>query len=503
MTGPRLARRIQVLLTLVNLLSNVIGAVVVIALLAFVVPTPPGEGGFGRINMLIVPLYVGVATVTGAVAGTRHLLPRLRWIRDETVPTPAEQRLALRAPLRLLVVSGLLWAWAAALFSVVNGMRSTQFIAPVIFTVASGGITTCATTYLLNERVLRPVAALALSHHPPERQLVPGVTSRSLLAWVLGSAVPVGGLVSIAIYTLAGREVTVDRLAIAILGLGGITIAVGFLTTLLAARATTAAVQSVRAALQQVEAGDLTVRTPVFDGTQVGLLQAGFNRMAAGLEERERIRDLFGRHVGEGVAADAIAGDTALGGEVRDVGVVFVDVIGSTRLAATRPPAEVVGVLNRFFAVVVDVVHAHGGFVNKFEGDAALAIFGAPVALEQPADAALAAARDLAARLAAEVPDCDAGVGVSFGPAVAGNVGALSRYEYTVIGDPVNEGARLCELAKERPGRVAASGRAVAAAGPGEAARWSVGDGIVLRGRVEPTPIATVLVERPMGSPGP
>ena len=243
MSGPRLARRIQILLTLVNLLSNVIGAVVVVALLAFVVPTPPGEGGFGRINMLLVPLYVGVATVSGAVIGTRHLLPRLRWIREETVPTPAEQKLALRAPLRLLFVSGFLWAGATALFSVVNGLRSPAFVAPVVFTVASGGITTSATAYLLNERVLRPVAALALAHDPPDRQLVPGVTSRSLLAWVLGSAVPVGGLISLAIYTLAGREITVDRLAIAILGLGGITIVVGFGTTLLAARATTAAVR--------------------------------------------------------------------------------------------------------------------------------------------------------------------------------------------------------------------------------------------------------------------
>jgi adenylate cyclase len=370
----------------------------------------------------------------------------------------------------------------------------------VLFTVTAGGVTTCATTYLLNERVLRPVAALALSHDPPDRQLVPGTTSRSLLAWVLGSAVPVGGLISIAIYTLAGREVTVDRLAVAILGLGGITIAVGFLTTLLAARATTAAVQSVRAALQQVEAGDLSVRTPVFDGTQVGLLQAGFNRMAEGLEERERIRDLFGRHVGEGVAAEAIAGETTFGGEVVDVGVVFVDVIGSTRLAATRPPDEVVAVLNRFFAVVVDEVHAHGGLVNKFEGDAVLAIFGAPEALDRPADAALATARALARRLPAEVPECGAGIGVSFGPAVAGNVGARSRYEYTVIGDPVNEGARLCELAKDRPGRVAASGRAVAAAGADEAAHWSVGDAVELRGRVEPTLVASMADGGPMGS---
>jgi adenylate cyclase len=171
--------------------------------------------------------------------------------------------------------------------------------------------------------------------------------------------------------------------------------------------------------------------------------------------------------------------------------VLFVDVIGSTALAATRPPTEVVDVLNRFFGVVVDVVERHGGFVNKFEGDAALAVFGAPAALDDPAGAAHAAARELAGSLAAKLCDLRAGIGVSFGAAVAGNVGAEQRYEYTVIGDPVNEAARLTELAKELPECVAASDAARAAARTDEAARWVVGGETVLRGRVRPTRLVT------------
>jgi adenylate cyclase len=489
--GRRLVRRTRLALTVVNVVANLVGAVVVVVLLAFVIPLPEGVSGFGPVNLIALGLYGVLSPIVGSVWGTRAIEPRLRWIGEEASPTPDDRRSILRAPLRLLVVGGALWAGATVLFATINGLRDTELLAPVIFTVASGGITTCAVTYLLNERVLRPVAALALSQGPPDRLVVPGVTSRALLAWVLGSAVPVGGLLSIAIYTLAGREVTVDRLSVAILGLGGITIVIGFFTTLLAARATTAAVQSVRKALDQVQAGDLSVRTPVFDGTQVGLLQAGFNRMAEGLEERERIRDLFGRHVGEDVARDAIAGNIELGGETREVGVVFVDVIGSTTLALTHPPAEVVAILNRFFAVVVDVVHDHGGFINKFEGDAALAVFGAPMALDDPAGAALGAGRALAERLTAEVSECRAGIGVSFGPAVAGNVGAAERYEYTVIGDPVNEAARLSELAKAVPGRLVASDRALAAADPAETALWSPGEEVVLRGRVAPTVTAT------------
>ncbi|MGQ0576944.1 MAG: adenylate/guanylate cyclase domain-containing protein, partial [Pseudonocardia sp.] len=197
-------------------------------------------------------------------------------------------------------------------------------------------------------------------------------------------------------------------------------------------------------------------------------------------------------------AAAAAAGEVRLGGEVRFVAVLFVDLVGSTELAARRPPTEVVTMLNRFFAVVVEVVEACGGWINKFEGDAALAVFGAPIALDDPAGCALAAARRLGERLAAELPEVSAGIGVSAGDAVAGNVGDLSRYEYTVIGDPVNEAARLTELAKSVPGRVTASGRAVqlalgsgTAGGAAEAGRWDIGDETVLRGRSAPTRVAT------------
>lgn len=103
--------------------------------------------------------------------------------------------------------------------------------------------------------------------------------------------------------------------------------------------------------------------------------------------------------------------------------------------------------LNRFFTVIVDEVNHHRGLVNKFQGDASLAVFGAPNRLSHPEDAALATARAIADRLASEMPECQAGIGVAAGQVVAGNVGAHERFEYTVIGEPVNEAARLCELA--------------------------------------------------------
>src|SRR5206468_1783520 len=179
---------------------------------------------------------------------------------------------------------------------------------------------------------------------------------------------------------------------------------------------------------------------PVDDDGELGLLQAGFNHMASGLRERERLRELFGGYVGEEVARRALESGS-LEGEERDVSVLFVDVVGSTALAERRPPVEVVALLNRFFDAVVRVVDDEDGWVDKFEGDAALCVFGAPMEQLDHAARALRAAIGLRNALRS-VEGLDAGIGVSSGIAVAGNVGSARRYEYTVIGDPVNEAAR-------------------------------------------------------------
>jgi len=265
---------------------------------------------------------------------------------------------------------------------------------------------------------------------------------------------------------------------------------IGGLTACLAAKAASDPVRALRRAVAAVGEGHLDVEVPIYDGTEIGILQAGFNEMVAGLRERERIRDLFGRHVGDDVAMRALSTGVELGGEVRDVAVLFVDVVGSTSLAEKLPPDEVVAVLNRFFDVVIDVVHEYDGWVNKFEGDAALAIWGAPVAVEDRDTRILTAARVMGERLALAVPEVGAGIGVSSGQAVAGNVGAAERYEYTVIGDPVNEAARLTDVAKSVPGGVVANARLVEAAGAEEAARWHGLEPVVVRGRTEPTAIA-------------
>jgi adenylate cyclase len=489
-----LRRRVQVLLTVTLVVANLIGAAVVALLSTVVLPGPRPDGRTALVIAVAVPAYVVAAIVVGAVWGTRWALRDLRWTLggaaasdrrgDETA-----RRAALRVPLNLTLMQASLWGVATVLFTILIGLLQPDQVYAVGFTVSFAGIVVCANAYLLSEFALRPVSALALSGSPPSRVGGAGVLVRTLLFWALGTGVPVAGLVVVAIFAVV-RDYTTTQLAVTVLVLGVIALAFGLLVMVFSARNTVAPIQSVRAGMDRVQRGDLAAEVPVYDGTELGMLQAGFNRMVAGLRERERIRDLFGRHVGQEVADVAVAGGAdRLGGEVREVAVVFADIVGSTALAGTRPPTEVVDLLNRFFAVVVDEVHAHGGFVNKFMGDAALAVFGAPSAVEDAAGRALAAARAIAARLPGEVPECPAGVGVSAGQAVAGNVGAALRFEYTVIGDPVNEAARLTELAKSLPGALAASGDVLAAASAGERALWRPHDALTLRGRTRETAV--------------
>ncbi len=184
----------------------------------------------------------------------------------------------------------------------------------------------------------------------------------------------------------------------------------------------------------------------------------------------------------------AVDGNESLSGDERNVAILFIDLVGSTQLAATREPHEVAEVLNDFFRIVVAEVDRRDGLVNKFQGDAVLAVFGAPLRIDDPASAALATARALGSEMR-RLP-VDFGIGVSAGPVFAGNIGAENRYEYTVVGDAVNEAARLADRAKEFDGRVLCSGAALARAEATERECWASCGSEVLRGRSEPTEIS-------------
>lgn len=488
----RLRVRVQLLLTVLLVSTHVIGAAVVVAIAVVVLPTRRINDDSVLALAITVPAYVLLAVLLGTIWGTRSALRAARWALEDREPTAVERRRALRIPLRLTIIQGSLWLGGFLLFTAQALALQPARALGTGFAVAIAGMVVVGIAYLLSEFTLRPVSARALSAGPVDRHGVIGVQGRMLLFWGIGTASPVAGLGTAAIVALVSDDMSRQRLAIIALVLTAVVLLFGFFVTVLNARAVVAPIATVSSALERVGGGHLDAEVTVFDGTELGLLQAGFNDMARGLREREALRDMFGRHVGREVAEAAADRGVALGGETRTVSVLFIDLVGSTTYATERHAQEVVRALNRFFTIVVEEVDRHGGLVNKFMGDAALAIFNAPVDLPDHATAALRAARSIAARLDAEVSEIRAGIGVATGEAVAGNIGDESRFEYTVIGDSVNSASRLCDLSKQVPGRVLVAAESVRRAAADEQRHWRAGDEHVLRGRLEATPTAVL-----------
>ena len=423
-------------------------------------------------------------TVLNLVFGLVALRSHLNWFLSGAPPEPGRTAAIQKIPLRQVL--GTMAAWAISLFlylvfALVLGIGSRDFL------VMSGAcllaaVSSACLTYIFAERAARPLSVMAMRDQSGV-EVKTSVRVRMLAVWLVSSAVPMVGLLAVNFgrhtELLPSVNGSVDWVAIVIALIG---LAAGARVVLLVGSAVVDPLDDLAAAMKEVDGGNLDTRVAVYDSSELGVLQHGFNQMVDGLAERERVRGLFERHVGSTVAEHALArGDEMSGATTPAVGVLFVDITGSTMMGAHLDPEAVAGLLNRFFTVVAEVIDEHGGFINKFEGDAALAVFGAPVAVEDAASAALAASRDLAERLREELP-IKWGIGVSHGTVFAGDIGAQTRYEYTVIGDPVNECARLSELAKDAKVPVVASGDAVDAAGD-EAVNWVRRGSIRLRGR--------------------
>ena len=489
--------------TLGMLQADIIGALLVLGFLRF--GLPPEDRiqlqDLPAFNLAVFLGYLFVSFTVGAYLSLRLLIPVMRWQRRDSLladTDPAATELArtraLKMPFYRSVISVSNWCLGSIVFIVASWPVASHSAPVVAVATGLGATATAIIGYLQSERVLRPVAVAALRGGVPENYRAAGVILRQVLTWVLSTGVPV---LAIVLALVASKfqilTASADRLTTPILLLAIAALVIGLSGTVLVAMSIADPLRQLRWALGEVQRGNYNAHMQIYDASELGLLQAGFNDMVRDLAERQRLRDLFGRYVGEDVARRALERGTELGGQERDVAVLFVDLVGSTQLASTIPAAEVVNLLNDFFRVVVDSVNRHGGFVNKFQGDAALCIFGAPIEHPDACGAALAASRELHDELIKVLGQTEFGIGVSAGRAIAGHIGAQARFEYTVIGDPVNEAARLTELAKLEEGHVLASAIAVSGALDAEALCWDVGEVVELRGRIAPTQLARPL----------
>ncbi|AEF42578.1 adenylate/guanylate cyclase domain-containing protein [Hoyosella subflava] len=474
--------------------TNGLGVLLSFALLRYVLPhpanaviTPDIRSSNTVLISTLLPLALAVGVAVSAWAGR----PIFRWMEQGGMPNPRQHALIVSAPARETALIASLWIAVTVAFAIsVTRINSPQLTLMVILTFLSVGLTCCAISYFIAERILRRLISDAMHGVSIDARSATSVTMRLLTMWIVTAALPLFWIVLVVSFRfLSSIFPDTDQTATAVAILGILTIVVGFLGMAVVARSISDPVKQVSAAMEAVKSGRYDISVPIYDGSEIGRLQYGFNQMVHGLAEREKLSDMFGRRVGTDVVREVLDRGGSLGGESREVAVMFVDLVGSSKRIDALPPYRVVAMLNEFFEVIVDTVHAHGGMVNKFTGDAALAVFGAPVALPNVASAALATARELRPRIHATTT-LNFGIGVSAGRVVAGNVGARNRLEYTVIGDPVNEAARLKELAKTWPGRVLASFEVLQKADAYESSRWLPTTSVTLRGRLTPTRLA-------------
>ncbi len=221
--------------------------------------------------------------------------------------------------------------------------------------------------------------------------------------------------------------------------------------------------------MRGVAGGDFERKTSVLDSDEIGQLKGHFNLMLDGLQEREKIKDTFGRYVSIEIAEKIIkSGKVNLAGEEIEATVLFSDIRNFTPLSETLPAADLVRFLNAYFSHVTKPIMDHGGVINKFMGDAVMAIFSPVFGLEDHVGSAVRASLGMRAALAdfnrtSEYPSVLAGVGIHTGRLVAGNVGTERRMEYTVLGDTVNVASRIESQTKQQQTDILLSGAVVAA----------------------------------------
>jgi adenylate cyclase len=419
---------------------------------------------FAPPSLITATVIVALGTAAVAIGGVMNLVPVLRWYVGKQQPNPDQRRTVMRLLGRQSMILAAVWAVSGVSYLLLNLDGLAALAVPILLAATQG-----SEGFVVAPRVLTRLVGM----------------------WLLGSGLPCLAIAGLVLARSNGWIIQkTGSVEMPILVVTLVAILIGLPVMIMTSRSISDPIGEVVDAMAEVERGRINTYVGVYERSEIGRLQSGFNRMVTGIAERDRLRDLFGRHVGADVARRAIEEGTSLSGDVREAAILFIDLVGSTTLAASRSPKEVAEVLNDFFRIVVDAVDERNGLINKFQGDAALAVFGAPLPADDAASAALATARSLRSQLR-RLPVVDFGIGVSAGPVFAGNIGAENRYEYTVVGDAVNEAARLADFAKALDPRIVCSAAAIDRADAAERQHWVAHGDTVLRGRSESTRIWT------------
>jgi adenylate cyclase len=450
---------------LVPILANVAGAVAVYLFFGYIDPVGHGPAAGSRQALAIFVAITTVLLATAAFLGDRWTAGIRRWSkRLRAGASPADVPLVIRRRvLNAAMVNGVLslagW-FAAGLFylvalRVVYGLTWVETLRIVLTIVLVGGPLSSALAFLVSEYHWRREIPFFFPDGVLERSgvLRVPIRVRLLLTFLLTSILPL--LLMTVLDLRLGARLRASQadawrdLVRADLFLLAITGVASSIMALLVARFINRPVQALRAAMARVAIGDLATRVPVRSPDELGELNSHFNTMVTELMLAGRARELFGRYVSPAIAREALGRGTALDSVLVRATAMFVDLRGFTAIAQRTAVQDVVRMLNTYYGTVERVCDREGGVITQFLGDGVVVIFGGPLRpATDHARRAVRAAISLQWALVNHpalpgIGRLQAGIGICTGDMVAGNIRANERVVYTIVGDAVNQAARL------------------------------------------------------------
>ncbi len=451
-----------------SILANLTGGVLAFFYFRFIDDAVVGRGLTPGVIVFFVVTFAAFIII-GQVLSARLTAPLV----VPGIDVALVRRRAIKLPLGIAGVTfigwllagltwGIVWPLIEGGFSVVNAARSIFGI-----TFIAGTVTTVF-IFLYTEHRWRP----QLLRYFPDGDVssvhgVPriSVRLRLLVVFLMVGVVPLV-LLGVMAYRRATAVLHADPATAAGIVEGMLPIIVFLVVTpviaavglsVFLADSVAGPLRALQASMAKVAGGRLDAQTPVVSNDEIGAVAEGFNRMLAGLRERDFVKETFGKYVTREIRDEILGGRVSLEGEAREVTILFSDLRDFTPWVEAHPPREVLADLNAYFAEMEAAIRGHGGLVVQFIGDEIEAVFGAPVAQEAHAGQAVRAALQMRRRLAdwnaarreSGKPLLRHGIGVHTGTVLAGNVGSAERLSYALVGDAVNLASRIQGLTKD------------------------------------------------------
>lgn len=467
-------------------IGNLLGGVVTFLYFSFI-DVSARAGMDPNFKASIVYFIVSFAIVAGLaqLAGTRSTAPLEAWARSTGPPDVFVRQRAIALPFVMARVSAIGWLFAGVAWSVVwpaliGEHQPVAILRRFVGIVLVGGTVTSVFLFFAIERIWRQ--ALPVFFPDGDVTATPGaarvpVRARLLAIFLFVGIVPLA-LMGVLTYTramiLAGalpdaaaamlRDMAIFNAFVIVVG-GAIAAALAVFVS----RSVAEPPKDVEVAMERVGRGDLETRAAVVSTDEIGAVAEGFNRMVAGLRERERTRETFGKYVSPEVRDEILAAGAPMEGHRREVTILFSDLRDFTPWVESQPAEDVVRDINAYFTLMEGAIRAHGGLVVQFIGDEIEAVFGAPVAEPRHADHAVAAALEMCRRLETWNESRRAngaiilrhGIGIHTGDVIVASIGSPERLSYALVGDPVTLASRIQGLTKEVGGDVLVSGDTV------------------------------------------